>query len=68
MLKTVNVPAVVIAGEHDQITPVEVALAMAKEIPKGAIRDRGERGHMSPVENPEEVNMALSELLSIARY
>ena len=41
---------------------------MAKEIPEARSVIVVNAGHMSPMENPGEVNMALSELLSIARY
>jgi 3-oxoadipate enol-lactonase len=68
MLGTVNAPAFVIGGEYDQITPPEVTVTMAKQIPDGRSVLVVNAGHLSPVENPHDVNMALSELLSIARF
>ena len=67
-LPAINVPTVVIVGEHDVITPPEVAVALAKEIPDARSVVVVNAGHMSPMENPREVNMALSELLSLARF
>ena len=68
LLSTITVPTVVVAGEHDDITPPEVAVTMAKAIPEARSVLIVNAGHMSPMENPGEVNMALSELLSIARF
>ncbi len=68
LLSTITVPTVVVAGEHDVITPPEVAVTMAKAIPEARSVLIVNAGHMSPMENPGEVNMALSELLSIARF
>jgi 3-oxoadipate enol-lactonase len=67
-LGAVNVPAFVIGGEYDQITPPEVTVTIAKQIPDGRSVLVVDAGHMSPMENPHDVNMALSELLSIARF
>ena len=67
-LATITVPTVVIVGEHDVITPPAVAVAMAKEIPDARSVVIVNAGHMSPMENPEEVNMALGELLSLAQF
>jgi 3-oxoadipate enol-lactonase len=67
-LRTITVPTYVIGGEDDIITPSEVILTMAKEIPDARSVLIVDAGHMSPMENPHEVNMALSELLSIARF
>ncbi len=66
-LPTISVPTVVIVGEHDVITPVELTLAIAKQIPDSRPVIVAGAGHMSPMENPQEVNMALGEVLSLAR-
>lgn len=68
MLRTISVPAIVVAGEHDIISPPDVAVTIAKEIQDGRSVLVVDAGHMTPMENPNEVNMALSELLSLARY
>jgi 3-oxoadipate enol-lactonase len=67
-LATMNVPTIVVGGERDVITPPEVIVTMAKEIPDGRAVLIVNAGHMSPMENPGEVNMALRELVSIARF
>lgn len=67
-LATITVPAIVVGGEYDSISPPEVATAMAKEIPEARAVLIVDAGHMAPMENPGEVNMALGELLSIAKF
>ncbi len=67
-LAGITAPAIVVAGEHDVITPPEIAVTMAKQIPEARSVLIMHAGHMSPMENPHEVNMALSELLSIAKF
>jgi pimeloyl-ACP methyl ester carboxylesterase len=67
MLPSITVPTVVLVGEHDGITPPDIAVAMAKEIPEARPIVISNAGHMSPMENPAEVNMALGELLSLVR-
>lgn len=68
LLSTITVPTAVIAGEDDVITPPEVAVTTAKEMPEARSVLIVNAGHLSPMENPGEVNMALGELLSIARF
>ncbi len=67
-LATITVPTYVIGGEHDLIIPPEVTVTMAKQIPEARSVLIMHAGHMAPMENPQEVNMALSELLSIAKF
>jgi 3-oxoadipate enol-lactonase len=67
-LRTINVPTVVIGGEDDVITPPEVIVTMGKEIPDARPILIVHAGHMSPMENPAECNMALAELLTRARF
>lgn len=67
-LTSITVPAIVVVGEHDAITPPDVALAMAREIPNARPIVVANAGHMSPMENPEEVNLALIELLARAKF
>ncbi len=67
-LATITVPTYVIGGEHDLIAPAEVTVTMAKQIRDARSVLIMNAGHMAPVENPQEVNMALSELLSIAKF
>jgi pimeloyl-ACP methyl ester carboxylesterase len=67
-LATITVPTIAVSGEHDMLIPPEVAVTMAKEIPDARSVLIVNAGHMTPMENPAELNMALGELLSIARF
>jgi pimeloyl-ACP methyl ester carboxylesterase len=62
-LGSITVPTLVIVGDADAITPPDVAKSMADRI-RGAqlVTIRG-AGHMSPMEQPEQVNRALRSFL-----
>jgi 3-oxoadipate enol-lactonase len=62
-LASIAVPTLIIVGDGDAITPPAVAEAMQREI-KGSKRAviRG-AGHMSPVEQPAQVNQAIRRFL-----
>lgn len=62
LLRSIDVPALVIGGEEDALIPPEVVAAMAEEIPgarKSMIRGAG---HLPPLERPDKVNEALIEI------
>lgn len=63
LLTTVSVPAAVIVGEEDAITPVAVAQEMARGLPDVKLTVVAGAGHMAPMEAPEEVNLALLDLV-----
>ncbi|MCU0509302.1 MAG: alpha/beta fold hydrolase [Anaerolineae bacterium] len=62
LLTGVTVPAAVIVGEADVITPVSVAEDLARRLPDARLVVVPRAGHMAPVEAPQEVNAALLEL------
>jgi pimeloyl-ACP methyl ester carboxylesterase len=63
VLATVEAPAVVIAGEEDElITPAEAA-AMAAALPDGRLVTVPNAGHLPPIEAPDPVTGALADLL-----
>lgn len=64
VLSSINVPAAVIVGEHDRITPVPEAEAMAEALPNAKLVVVSDAGHMTPIEAPETVNRALMDLLT----
>jgi pimeloyl-ACP methyl ester carboxylesterase len=66
-LPRLTVPAIVIAGELDKLTPPKHAQRIAEELPqlKQLIVLPG-CGHMGPLERPREVAEALIELSSLA--
>lgn len=67
-LPTINVPCIVIGGEDDVITPPDVIVATGEAIPDARPIIVVNAGHLSPIENPVEVNMALRELLARAPF
>lgn len=64
LLKSVGCPALVLCGEHDQLTPRDRHDEMAALIPGAALVVLPECGHMSTLEKPLEVNRALSAWLA----
>lgn len=62
-LPTIDVPALVLAGEADVLTPPSDAAAMAQAIPNARLVKIPRAGHLSPLENPRAVNAALREFL-----
>lgn len=63
LLETINLPTLVIAGEHDSISPPEEMRAMAEQIPQAEFVEITNAGHMSPLENPQEFNATLRTFL-----
>lgn len=63
LLSQIAVPAAVIVGELDGVTPPAESEAMAAELPDASLHLIADAGHMSPIEQPAAVNAALSELL-----
>ena len=62
-LGSIKVPALVIVGDADAITPPAVAESMAKKIPGADLVTIRGAGHMSPMEQPESVTGALQTFL-----
>lgn len=63
-LSHMNVPAVVIAGDADQLLPRENVETLAQMLPKGWLVNVPGAGHMLMMEEPEQVADALLELLN----
>jgi pimeloyl-ACP methyl ester carboxylesterase len=63
VLDTITVPAAVIVGEQDQVTPPAEAEAMAAALADVILTVVPNSGHMSPIEQPAAVNEALRNLL-----
>jgi 3-oxoadipate enol-lactonase len=62
-LFTINIPTLILVGQHDALTPVSAANAMKVKIPGADLRTIPHAAHMSNLENPEEFNEALIEFL-----
>ena len=63
-LSKIKIPALVICGENDALTPTSVMKAMAEKINGAKFVVIKNSGHMSPIENPEEVNKVLRDFLN----
>lgn len=63
MLKSVTVPALVLCGAHDLLTPPQLHREMAALIPTARLVIANHAAHMTPIEAPEVVSGALARLL-----
>ena len=64
MLNTIGVPALVICGDEDAITPADEMEQFARLIPDATFLRVPQAGHMAPLEQPEIVNRAIREFLA----
>jgi pimeloyl-ACP methyl ester carboxylesterase len=64
MLGQIGVPTFIGVGDQDAITPPDVARGMHEKIPGSQLRIFIGSGHMSPMEQSEQVNAAIAEFLS----
>lgn len=62
-LASIDVPTLWIHGEGDQIMPLDVGRSAAEKIPGARFVTIPGGGHMSPMENPEAANAAITEFL-----
>jgi pimeloyl-ACP methyl ester carboxylesterase len=63
-LAAISVPTAVIIGDSDRIIPREAALELRDGIPGAALNVIEGAGHLSPIEQPAQVNAALERWLS----
>ncbi|MFC4057455.1 alpha/beta fold hydrolase [Planomonospora corallina] len=62
-LRGLKVPALVIVGEEDELSPVSDAEAMAEAVPDGRLAVIEKAGHLSAIEQPEAFNRAVTAFL-----
>ncbi|HEV8539258.1 MAG TPA: alpha/beta fold hydrolase [Bacteroidota bacterium] len=62
-LYTVNVPVLILVGQHDSLTPPSASHAMKEKIPGAEIHTIPRAGHLSNLENSEEFNSHLIHFL-----
>lgn len=65
-LPAISIPALVIAGEKDEITPPEEARRMAEAIPGAQFVEIPGSGHATPIERPRAVAAALGAFFRTA--
>jgi len=58
-----NIPTLIICGEQDVLTPPPVMKDMFHKINKAEFVEIQKAGHMTPIENPREVNKAIKDFL-----
>lgn len=62
-LHRIQVPTLVIVGDGDQITPVELAESMKAAIPNAKLVMVRGAGHMTPIEQPAQVSQAIRQFV-----
>ncbi|MBB3661343.1 pimeloyl-ACP methyl ester carboxylesterase [Prauserella sediminis] len=60
-LRAADVPALVLVGERDGLTPPDAARAMADVLPAARLETIPEAGHLTPLEAPEAVAKAITD-------
>jgi len=63
LLERIGFPTLLLCGSEDILTPPEVMRGMASRLPQSRFVEVPEAGHMSPMEDPENVNAAIREFL-----
>lgn len=63
-LASIAVPTLIIVGDQDAITPPAVASAMNREIPRSKLEVIKGAGHLTSMEQPEQVTRAMREFLT----
>jgi pimeloyl-ACP methyl ester carboxylesterase len=63
-LSKIEVPALVICGEHDAISHSDEMRTIAAAMPNANFFEVAGAGHMSPLEQPDRVNAAIIEFLA----
>ena len=64
-LEQIDVPTLIVVGEHDVIAPPEEMQAIADAIPEAVWLQIPGAGHMAPLEDPIVFNEALAEFITL---
>jgi pimeloyl-ACP methyl ester carboxylesterase len=64
VLRSADVPALVVVGDEDQLSPVADAQAMVDALPQGRLAVLPGSGHLTAVEVPDTFNLALTRFLA----
>jgi pimeloyl-ACP methyl ester carboxylesterase len=64
VLAATDVPALVLVGEEDRLTPVADAEAMVHVLPRARLVRLPAAGHLSAIEDPEAFNAAVREFVA----
>jgi pimeloyl-ACP methyl ester carboxylesterase len=63
LLPRIEIPALLVGGEHDPISPPDEMRKMAQAMPNARFVEVPQAGHMAPLESPATVNAAILEFL-----
>lgn len=63
-LASIQIPALVVCGEHDRITPPESMRDLTAALPNGSFLEISDAGHLAPFEQPDAVNRAIGDWLA----
>ena len=66
LLRDIDVPSLVLVGEHDAITTATEMQSIAEAIPGSRFATIPDAGHMAPMEEPAAVTMAIKDFLAMA--
>lgn len=67
LLPSIDVPALVVVGQEDELAPPSVAKAMTEAIPSAAMTVISGAGHLAPLEEPIAVSRVMAEFLEHVR-
>ena len=62
-LTQIDVPTLLISGEHDQFTPAWLSSDMSRRIPTAELLCVRDGTHAAPVEQPTEINLRVERFL-----
>jgi len=63
-LSDIKVPTLILVGDQDPVTPAAVARSMSEKIRGSKLVEIKGAAHLSPMEQPEQVNAALRQFLA----
>lgn len=63
-LSEIDVPTLLLVGEHDELTPSAEMKSIAETMPRGKFAEIPNVGHMAPMEDPAACNRAIEEFLA----
>jgi 3-oxoadipate enol-lactonase len=64
-LRQIQVPTLILVGDHDAVTPPSEAQAMAAAVPGAKLVTIPGAAHLAPMEQPEAVTTALLDWLDV---
>ena len=63
LLPEIDVPALIVVGDEDEVIPASESEAMAQALPRARLERISSVGHLAPLERPDEFNRLLVSFL-----